>query len=159
MQAIRRRAPAVATVSYTIRQMAQTQYANQNWTTGVQGVSPNYPARHQLEDRRRPADLRRRRRQRLDGRPDRPDRLRAAVRRLRQPDRRDDPDQGRAGAGDRGAGVQGPVGHGPGPGRPGHDPVQHGGAEGPGVAAPSQAQSQLNASTCRPPIRSACSRG
>ena len=43
-QAIRRDAPAVADVSYLIRQSAQVQYANQNWTTGVQGVSPTYPS-------------------------------------------------------------------------------------------------------------------
>jgi macrolide transport system ATP-binding/permease protein len=43
VQAIRRDATAVATVSYLIRQSAQTQYANQNWSTSVQGVSPNYP--------------------------------------------------------------------------------------------------------------------
>jgi macrolide transport system ATP-binding/permease protein len=43
-RAIRRQAPAVADVSYLIRQSAQVQYAGQNWTTGVQGVSPSYPA-------------------------------------------------------------------------------------------------------------------
>jgi macrolide transport system ATP-binding/permease protein len=42
-QALRREAPAVASVSYLIRQMGQAQYANQNWTTSIQGVSPNYP--------------------------------------------------------------------------------------------------------------------
>ena len=31
-EAIRREAPAVASVSYLIRQMGQVQYANQNWT-------------------------------------------------------------------------------------------------------------------------------
>ncbi|MDE2489086.1 MAG: ABC transporter permease, partial [Alphaproteobacteria bacterium] len=41
---IARRAPAVASVGYLIRQQAQTQYANQNWTTGIQGVSAAYPA-------------------------------------------------------------------------------------------------------------------
>ena len=40
---LRREAPAVASVSYLIRQMGQTQYSNQNWTTNIQGVSPNYP--------------------------------------------------------------------------------------------------------------------
>jgi macrolide transport system ATP-binding/permease protein len=29
-------------VSYLIRQMGQVQYANQNWTTNIQGVSANY---------------------------------------------------------------------------------------------------------------------
>ena len=42
-QAIRREAPAVAQVSYLIRQGGQVQYGNQNWTTNIQGVSPNYP--------------------------------------------------------------------------------------------------------------------
>jgi len=42
-QALRREAPAIAGVSYLIRQMGQAQYANQNWTTSIQGVSPNYP--------------------------------------------------------------------------------------------------------------------
>ena len=41
-QAIRREASAVGSVSYLIRQTGQVQYANQNWTTGLQGVSPNY---------------------------------------------------------------------------------------------------------------------
>ena len=42
-QAIRREDPAVASVSYLIRQAGQVQYGNQNWTTSIQGVSPNYP--------------------------------------------------------------------------------------------------------------------
>jgi len=42
-QAILREAPAVAQVSYLIRQGGQVQYGNQNWTTSIQGVSPNYP--------------------------------------------------------------------------------------------------------------------
>ena len=42
-QAIRREDPAVTSVSYLIRQVGQVQYGNQNWTTSVQGVSPNYP--------------------------------------------------------------------------------------------------------------------
>jgi macrolide transport system ATP-binding/permease protein len=42
-QAIRREASAVASVSYLIRQSGQIQYANRNWTTGIQGVSSNYP--------------------------------------------------------------------------------------------------------------------
>ena len=42
-QAIRREDPAVASVSYLIRQSGQVQYGNQNWTTSIQGVSPNYP--------------------------------------------------------------------------------------------------------------------
>jgi macrolide transport system ATP-binding/permease protein len=41
--ALRREAPAVASISYLIRQTGQIQYANQNWTTNIQGVSPNYP--------------------------------------------------------------------------------------------------------------------
>jgi macrolide transport system ATP-binding/permease protein len=42
-QAIRRDDPSVASVSYLIRQPGQVQYGNQNWTTTIQGVSPNYP--------------------------------------------------------------------------------------------------------------------
>jgi macrolide transport system ATP-binding/permease protein len=41
--ALRREASAVGSVSYLIRQMGQVQYSNQNWTTNIQGVSPNYP--------------------------------------------------------------------------------------------------------------------
>jgi macrolide transport system ATP-binding/permease protein len=41
--AMRREASAVGSVSYLIRQLGQVQYANQNWTTNIQGVSPNYP--------------------------------------------------------------------------------------------------------------------
>ena len=42
-QAIRREAAAVGAVSYLIRQSGQVRFANQNWTTSIQGVSPNYP--------------------------------------------------------------------------------------------------------------------
>lgn len=42
-QAIRREATAVSGVSYLIRQSGQLQYGNQNWTTSIQGISPNYP--------------------------------------------------------------------------------------------------------------------
>ncbi len=42
-EAIRREAPAVASVSYIIRQAGQVQYANKNWTTGIMGVTANYP--------------------------------------------------------------------------------------------------------------------
>ena len=42
-QAIRREDPAVAKVSYLIRQTGQVLYSNQNWTTNIQGVSANYP--------------------------------------------------------------------------------------------------------------------
>jgi len=42
-QAIRREDPAVGEVAYLIRQMGQTQYADQNWMTNIQGVTPNYP--------------------------------------------------------------------------------------------------------------------
>ncbi len=41
--AIRREASAVAQVSYLNRQLGQIVYGNQNWSTQVQGVSPNYP--------------------------------------------------------------------------------------------------------------------
>jgi len=43
IQAIRREAPAVADVGYLIRQSGQVQYASQNWTSIIQGVSANYP--------------------------------------------------------------------------------------------------------------------
>jgi len=42
-EALRREASAVGSVSYLIRQSGQVQYANQNWTTSIQGVSANYP--------------------------------------------------------------------------------------------------------------------
>ena len=42
-QAIRREAAAVGGVSYLIRQSGQVEYGNQNWTTGIQGISFNYP--------------------------------------------------------------------------------------------------------------------
>ena len=41
--AIRREAPAAGEVSYLIRQSGQVRFASQNWTTGIQGVSFNYP--------------------------------------------------------------------------------------------------------------------
>ncbi|MGO9361455.1 MAG: ABC transporter permease [Xanthobacteraceae bacterium] len=43
VQAIRREADAVGSVSYLIRQSGQIQYMNKNWTTTIQGVSANYP--------------------------------------------------------------------------------------------------------------------
>jgi macrolide transport system ATP-binding/permease protein len=44
VRAIRREDPAVAQVGYVIRQQGQVQYGSQNWTTNIQGVSPNYPS-------------------------------------------------------------------------------------------------------------------
>ncbi|HEX8740327.1 MAG TPA: ABC transporter permease [Casimicrobiaceae bacterium] len=41
-QAIRREAPAVAIVSYSIRQLGQTEYGSQNWSTSLQGVTATY---------------------------------------------------------------------------------------------------------------------
>jgi macrolide transport system ATP-binding/permease protein len=41
--AIQREASTVAQVGYLIRQSGQVQFANQNWNTSIQGVSPNYP--------------------------------------------------------------------------------------------------------------------
>jgi len=35
-------APAVERVSYMVRQMGQVEYEGQNWTTNVQGVTPEY---------------------------------------------------------------------------------------------------------------------
>jgi len=42
-KAIRREDPAVAQVGYLIRQQGQVRYAGQNWSTTLQGVSPDYP--------------------------------------------------------------------------------------------------------------------
>ena len=42
-QAIAREAGAVSEVSHLMRQSAQVQYANQNWTTAIFGISLNYP--------------------------------------------------------------------------------------------------------------------
>ena len=42
-QTIRREDQAVGQVAYLIRQTGQTEYANQNWTTSIQGVTANYP--------------------------------------------------------------------------------------------------------------------
>ncbi len=42
VQAIRRDDPTVAVVSYMIRQLGQTQYGSQNWTTNIAGVSRDY---------------------------------------------------------------------------------------------------------------------
>jgi macrolide transport system ATP-binding/permease protein len=41
-EALRRDDPAVAAVGYMIRQLAQVQYSGQNWTTSIQGVTPDY---------------------------------------------------------------------------------------------------------------------
>lgn len=43
-EAIRAEDPAVASVSYLIRQSGQVIYADQNWQTQIQGVSLDYPA-------------------------------------------------------------------------------------------------------------------
>ena len=40
--ALRRDDPEVAEVGYLIRQLGQVQYAGQNWTTSIQGVTPSY---------------------------------------------------------------------------------------------------------------------
>ncbi len=42
-QAILHESPVVSEVSYLIRQGGQVQAGNQNWSTQIQGVSPNYP--------------------------------------------------------------------------------------------------------------------
>ena len=42
-QAIRRESTAVSEVSYLIRQSGQVEYGNQNWATSIQGISTNYP--------------------------------------------------------------------------------------------------------------------
>ncbi|HXJ83737.1 MAG TPA: ABC transporter permease, partial [Candidatus Methylomirabilis sp.] len=41
-RAIPRDAPAVAKVSYMLRQLGQVEYSGQNWTTNIQGVTPDY---------------------------------------------------------------------------------------------------------------------
>ncbi len=43
-QGIRRDDPAVAQISYLSRQSGQVQYQSNNWSTNIQGVSPNYPS-------------------------------------------------------------------------------------------------------------------
>ncbi len=43
-RAILRDDPAVSAVSYVIRSLGQVQYANENWTTSIQGVSAGYAA-------------------------------------------------------------------------------------------------------------------
>ena len=42
-QAIQRESTAVGEVSYLIRQSGQVEFGNQNWATQIQGISPNYP--------------------------------------------------------------------------------------------------------------------
>ena len=42
-QAIQRESMAVSEVSYLIRQSGQTEFGNQNWATQIQGISANYP--------------------------------------------------------------------------------------------------------------------
>ena len=42
-KAIRREDGAIASVSYLIRQSGQIENGNRNWSTSIQGVSPNYP--------------------------------------------------------------------------------------------------------------------
>jgi macrolide transport system ATP-binding/permease protein len=39
---LRREAPDIADVGYTIRQSGQVEYGDQNWTTSIQGVTGNY---------------------------------------------------------------------------------------------------------------------
>jgi macrolide transport system ATP-binding/permease protein len=41
-RAIPREAPAAAHVSFMVRQLGQVEYQSQNWTTNVQGVTPEY---------------------------------------------------------------------------------------------------------------------
>jgi macrolide transport system ATP-binding/permease protein len=41
-QALRRDDPAVAVVSYLIRQPGQVEYGSQNWSTNLQGITPSY---------------------------------------------------------------------------------------------------------------------
>ncbi len=41
-RALRREAPAVARTAYMIRQVGQVQYAGNNWSTSIQGVTPAY---------------------------------------------------------------------------------------------------------------------
>ena len=43
-EAIHRDDSSVANVAYLTRQTGQVQYADRNWTTSIQGVSPTYPA-------------------------------------------------------------------------------------------------------------------
>ncbi len=43
VQAIRREAPSVAKIAYLLRQQGQVQYGSQDWSTMIQGVSAGYP--------------------------------------------------------------------------------------------------------------------
>ena len=158
-RAIRREAPAVAQVGYLIRQQGQVQYGNQNWTTTIQGVSPNYPpitnwriaaGRAISDDDDSKADL-----VVVIGQ--------TVARQLfgteRESDRRLHPGQERAAAGDRRSCRQGPITVRPGPGRHRHDAVHDGRAQGSRRRrAERSSRCRSTGPTCRRPIRTICSR-
>ena len=158
-QAIRREDPAVGQVGYLIRQTGQTEFANQNWTTTIQGVTPNYPPITNWQIASRPRDQPRRREQRRPRRAARPDRRQQALCAFGQSDRRRHPGQGRAAARHRHAGSQGPIDLWPGPGRSGHGAVHH--RPRPRCSAsPRRRKRRRSArSFCRRPIPTISSRG
>ena len=100
-RAIRREDPAVAQVGYLIRQQGQVQYANQNWTTTIQGVNATYPLDHELANRRRPRHHRRGRQQGRPRRRPRTDGVPPALQSRRESARRLHSGQERAASGDR----------------------------------------------------------
>ena len=107
-----------------LRGTAQLIWGNQNWSTVIFGVTPEYIDVRQWETRRR-AHLRRHRHGGRDqGLPGGPDRGAAAVRRRRSA-RPGDPRAARALHRDRRARIQGPEHDGLGPGRPHPDADQH----------------------------------
>ena len=154
-QAILHESPVVSEVSYLIRQGGQVQAGNQNWSTQIQGVSPNYPPMTNWRVDGRPRDHAGRRRVRRAGRRYRRDSVAQAVRRIANPDRRADPGEGRADAGDRHSGIEGTDTLGAGSGRLRDDPVHHRGAESSrgGLAQPDADAAQLDLSEPAQPLR------
>lgn len=106
-QAIRRESTAVTEVSYFIPQSGQVQYSNQNWTTGIQGNQFELSATDQLAHRHGPRDYAGRRGERGAGCRDRPDRCKAALRRIATACWCAHPGQGRTPASNRSARFQG----------------------------------------------------
>ena len=155
-EALRREAPAVGSVSYLIRQSGQVQYANQNWTTSIQGVSANYPpiTNWQIASGRgisQEDDSERRacRGPRSDGFP-------STVRRQRESDRRGDPGQERAVARHRHLRIQGANILRDGSGRSRHDPLHDRTTQGSrrGGAKPATGSAQLGLSLAAQSLQS-----
>ena len=143
-QAIRREATAVGEVSYLIRQSGQVQYGNQNWTTNIQGVSPNYPpiTNWQIADGRgiHAEDEATRRWSPCSARPSH----RQLFGAIENPIGALDPGQGRSVAGHRRARLQGTDALWHGPGRPRDDPVHHRRTQGARRCRANQQQTPIN---------------